>query len=85
MTFNKGIILFVLAVLIFTSPLLGQKVYEGDYQIESLSGHTVFEYNLIDGDTIFDGSFQIDNTSLGQLLLDVDSSFSSGAAVSVCS
>ena len=64
----------LLALVINTALLMGQSVYSGDYQLGPLRGEAMFSYQLDNGDTIFDGSFQLERGDLDPAV-DEDSYF----------
>ncbi|WP_421811984.1 hypothetical protein [Flagellimonas sp.] len=67
----------VILFLAFTLQSLGQEhqTYEGSLQVGPYSGKAVYQYTIIDLDTIYDGDFQLQNSNLETLMENEDSSF----------
>jgi len=67
----------VILFLGFTLQSWGQeiKTYEGPLQVGPYSGKAVYQYAIIDLDTVYDGDFQLQNSNLETLMENEDSSF----------
>jgi len=67
----------VILFLAFTLQSFGQelKTYEGPLQIGPYSGKAVYQYSIIDLDTVFNGDFLLQKSNLETLLEKEDSSF----------
>ncbi|MEP3210008.1 MAG: hypothetical protein ABJN95_12495 [Maribacter sp.] len=71
--------LLVLAICFFclSNTLLAQErvEYRGTLQVDSFTGDAIYEYKIVDKDTILDGPFQLKRSSLEALLKKEDISF----------
>lgn len=67
----------VLLFLAFTLQSFGQelKTYEGPLQVGPYSGKAVYQYTIIDLDTVYDGDFLLQKSNLETLMEKEDSSF----------
>ena len=77
MLLYKEITLFLWLLLVFNHSLYGQMelTYKGPYKVGRYEGKAEFGYKLINGDTIFDGSFQMQHADLEDLLSRRDNYF----------
>ncbi len=68
-------ILFIALIGVPNALHAQQQTYKGPYKIGKYQGDATYEYLLKDGDTIFDGAFQVQKSDLEALLEKEDSSF----------
>ena len=73
----KEITLFLCLLMVFHCSLYGQMEwnYSGPYKVGEYGGKVEFGYKLLDGDTVFNGPFQMQHSDLKDLLYRQDDYF----------